>query len=72
LTQTNKMKALLVKSDSQEEMKFISDLLKKLGVFAKELDIEEIEDYGLGILIKEADRSKKVNRETIIKKLKTK
>ena len=36
------MKALLVKSDSLIEMKFIADLLKKLGVFTREMDIEEI------------------------------
>lgn len=66
------MKALLVKSRSQTEMKFISDLLKKLGVSARVLDTEEIEDYGMSALMKEVDRNKKVSRETVMRKLKSK
>ncbi len=66
------MKALLVKSKSQTEMKFISDLLKKLGVSTRIMDTEEIEDYGMSILMKDVDRSKKVSREVVMKKLKSK
>ena len=66
------MKALLVKSNSQAEMKFISDLLKKLGVSISVLDIEEFEDYGMSVLMKDVDRSKKVSRDTVMKKLKSK
>ncbi len=64
------MKALVVKSKSASEMKFISDLLKKLGVTTRLMDINEIEDYGMSVMMKEADRNKKVSRETIMKKLK--
>jgi 7-cyano-7-deazaguanine synthase in queuosine biosynthesis len=66
------MKALLVKSKSQTEMKFISDLLKKLGVSTRVMDIEDMEDYGMSVLLKEADRSKKASREAVMKKLKSK
>lgn len=66
------MKALLVQSNSQTEMKFISDLLKKLGVSTRVMDIEEIEDYGMSVLMKDVDRSKKVSRDAVMKKLKTK
>jgi hypothetical protein len=66
------MKAILVKSKNQTEMKFISDLLKKLGVSARVLDEEEIEDYGMSSLMKEVDRNKKVDRETVMRKLKSK
>jgi len=65
------MKALLVKSSSQAELKFISDLLKKLGVSTRVMDIEEIEDYGMSFLMKDVDRSKKVSRDTVMKKLKS-
>jgi intein/homing endonuclease len=65
------MKALLVKSNSPTEMKFISDLLKKLGVSSRIMDINEIEDSGMSVLMREADRSKKVSREIIMKKLKS-
>ena len=65
------MKALLVKSNSETEIKFITDLLKKLGVSTSVMDTEDIEDYGMSVLMKEADRSKKVSRETVMKKLKS-
>jgi hypothetical protein len=66
------MKALLVQSNSQTEMKFISNLLKKLGVSIREMDAEEIEDYGMSILMKDVDRSKKISRDIVMKKLKSK
>ncbi len=66
------MKALLVQSNSQTEIKFISDLLKKLGVSTIVMNAEEIEDYGMSVLLKDVDRSKKVSRETVMKKLKSK
>jgi 7-cyano-7-deazaguanine synthase in queuosine biosynthesis len=66
------MKALLVKSKSETEMKFISDLLKKLGVSTRVLDVEEIEDFGMAALMKDVDRNKKVSRETVMRKLNSK
>lgn len=64
------MKALVVKVKNQSEMKFIAELLKKLGVQSTEMEIDEIEDLALSLLMKKADRNKKVSRETIMKKLK--
>jgi len=64
------MKALVVKTKDQSEMKFISELLKKLGIQSKVMEMEEVEDLTMSILMKKADRSKKVSRETIMKKLK--
>jgi ATP-dependent RNA circularization protein (DNA/RNA ligase family) len=64
------MKALVVKAKNQSEMKFVSDLLKKLGIQATLMDIEEVEDQAMSILMKKVDRTKKVSRETIMKKLK--
>jgi reverse gyrase len=61
----------LVKSKNQAEMKFISDLLKKLGVSSSVLEMEEIEDLGMAKLLKKVDRNKKVSRELIMKKLKS-
>lgn len=66
------MKALLVRSNSRAEMKFIADLLKKLGVSITEMSDEDVEDYGMSVLMKDADRSKKVSREIVMKKLKSK
>ena len=66
------MKTLVIKSKNQSELKFISNLLKKLGVSVRLMDIDEIEDRGMSILLKQANRNKKVSRETIMKKLKSK
>jgi hypothetical protein len=66
------MKALIVKSKSNAEMKFISDLLKKLGVTTRVLDEEEIEDFGMSTLMKGVDRTKKVSKEVVMRKLKSK
>ena len=64
------MKALVVKAKNQSELKFLSDLLNKLGIQSTQMDIEEVEDQAMSILMKKTDRTKKVSRETIMKKLK--
>ena len=64
------MKALVVKAKNQSEMKFVTELMKKLGIESTLMDIEEVEDQAMSILMKKTDRTKKVSRETIMKKLK--
>ncbi len=64
------MKALVVTPKSLAEIRFLSDLLKKLGFTSTVMEKEQIEDAGLSILMKQADRKKKVSRESIMKKLK--
>jgi hypothetical protein len=64
------MKALIVKPKNQNDLKFVSDLLKKLGISSKEMEWEELEDYGMSIMMKDVDRSKKISRESVMKKLK--
>lgn len=54
------MKAIMIKSKNEVELKFLTDLLKKLGINANVLDIEDIEDMGLSLMLKKVDRSKKV------------
>ena len=51
-------------------MKFVADLLCKLGITSHVLTDEEVEDFGLSLMMKNVDRSKKVSRETVMKKLK--
>ena len=63
------MKALVVAPRTPEELKFVSQLMKKLGIATKALSLEELEDAGLSIMMKEADRSKKVSREAVMNKL---
>jgi hypothetical protein len=63
------MKALLITPKNQDEFKFVSDLLSKLGVGSSQLSKEEIEDIGMSKLMRGIDKSKKAGREEIIKKL---
>ncbi|MBL7901148.1 MAG: hypothetical protein JNK73_04065 [Bacteroidia bacterium] len=64
------MKGIVIKAKDQTEYKFLSDLLKKLGISTASMSAEELEDLGLARMMKSVNRSKKVSRETIMKKLK--
>lgn len=65
------MKAVLIAPKTATEFKFISDLLKKLGMSSATMSKEELEDLGLSKLLKSADKTKKVSGEGIIQKLKS-
>jgi len=65
------MKGLVITAKSKTEFKFLSDLLKKLGISSATMSEEELEDLGLAKLMKSVNRSKKVSRETIMAKLKS-
>ena len=65
------MKGLVITAKSQTEFKFLSDLLKKLGISSATMSEEELEDLGLAKLMKSVNRSKKVSRETIMAKLRS-
>ena len=62
-------KTLLVKPRTKDDLKLISELLKKLKIESSLIDEDELEDAGLTLLMKEADRTKKVSRDLIMKKL---
>lgn len=63
------MKSILVIPKNIKEFEFLSGLLSKLGISARTLTAEEIEDLGMSLLMKQADRTRKVSRETIMRKL---
>ena len=65
------MTTLLISPKSYNELKFIEDFLHKIGVVSKELSKDEKEELGISILMKQADRSRRVSRETIMKKLRS-
>jgi len=54
---------------NQIEFQFVYDLLKKLGMTPTVMSEEELEDVGFSKLMKAADKTKKVSRETIMAKL---
>ena len=63
------MHPIIINPKSKSEMKFVSDLLSKLQISSRALTEDELEDFGMSILMKEAGRSKKVSREAVMKKL---
>ena len=65
------MKAVIIKPKSATELKFINDLLKKLGVNSSTVSKEDVEDIGLSKLMRGVDKSKKVSKDSIISKLKS-
>jgi hypothetical protein len=65
------MKALVIKPKNDKELRFVSDLLKKLGINSSSVSLEDLEDIGLSKLMRKADKSKKASRSEIMKKLST-
>lgn len=65
------MKALVVTPKNDSEFKFVSELLKKLGIGSSTLSQEELEDIGLSKLMHSADKTKTASRSEIMKKLST-
>ena len=63
------MKALVITPKNNNEFKFISDLLKKLGVGASSVSEEQLEDIGISKMLESVDKTKKVSRSEIMRKL---
>ena len=63
------MKAIVVTPKSNDEFKFVADLLKKLGIGTSTLTKDEIENIGMLKLMNNVDKSKRVSRAVIMKKL---
>ena len=63
------MKALVVTPKNSNEFKFVTDLLKKLGVGSSTVTREDLEDIGMSKLMRQVDKTKKAGRAEIMKKL---
>jgi hypothetical protein len=63
------MKALVITPKNDNEFKFLADLLKKLGISSSALSYEDLEDIGMSKLMRGTDKTKKVSRTEIMKKL---
>jgi hypothetical protein len=63
------MKALVITPKNSNEFKFVSELLKKLGVGSSALSKDELEDIGLSKLMHNVDKTQKASRSEIMKKL---
>ncbi|MBP9067937.1 MAG: hypothetical protein KBG47_00410 [Bacteroidia bacterium] len=65
------MKGMVITAKTQTEYKFLTDLLKKLGITSSMVSEEDLEDLGLSKMLKSVNKSKKVSREGIMQKLKS-
>lgn len=65
------METLIVRSKNKKDLLLIASLLERMKVQARLLSEEDQEDYYLVQLMKQADRSKKVSVEEVMKKLTT-
>lgn len=65
------MKAILIKPETTADLEFILSLMQKLGTTVQIVDSEELEDLGMSILLRDADRTKTVSRAEVMRKLKT-
>lgn len=65
------MKAVVIVPKNKNELKFVNELLRKLEIASSVMSEVEMEDVRLARLMKSADRSKKVSRDVIMKKLKS-
>lgn len=65
------MKAIVVNPKDEQEFAFVTELLEKLGVDAKFISEEDIEDIGLSLLLRQADRTDLVSEDEIRSKLKS-
>ncbi len=54
---------------SKQDIKLFTELAKRLGLKAKELSVEEAEDYALGEAIMEGRKTGYVEEEAIMKTL---
>ncbi|QNL21532.1 hypothetical protein HZR84_06150 [Hyphobacterium sp. CCMP332] len=63
------MSSIVINLKDKSKFDFISKLLKKLGVKSNELSEEEMEDIGLGIIMKEVKCWETVSDSEILKKL---
>ena len=66
------MDRVIVKPNNAEELQFLVTLLKKLDIDSQVMNEEELEDLGLLLAMKEADRNERVSDDAIMAKLRSK
>ena len=63
------MQSLLITPKDEAELELLSALLARLNIATTVLTEDDQEDIGLGALMREADRSEHVSRESVFKAL---
>ncbi len=63
------MESIIINPKDKAEFKLLTLLFSKMNISSKLITKEDQEDLGLAILMKEADRTQKVSKETIMETL---
>ena len=63
------MKAIVITPKDSNELRFVTNLLNKLGVGSSTVSQDELEDIGMSKLLRQVDKTKKVSRIEVMKKL---
>ena len=63
------MNTIIVQPKTKAETQLVSDLLRKMRINSKILNDQEREEFGLGLLMKQANRTEKVSRNKVMEKL---
>ena len=64
------MESMIINPKNKAEFELLTQLLTKMKVTAKVISEEDKEDLGLAVLMREADRTQKVSKETVVETLK--
>ena len=63
------MEGAILHTESDKDLALILQLAKKLGISARKLSKDEIEDYGLSIAISEGKTGEYIDTETFLSEL---
>jgi hypothetical protein len=61
--------ALLIRPKNAEEAELLQSLVDRMGMKSHRLSEDDVLDMGLAVLMRKADRTKKVSEETVMKLL---
>jgi len=63
------MEGAILHTDSDKDLSLILQLAKRLGISARKLSKDEIEDYGLSIAISEGKTGEYIDTDTFLTEL---
>ena len=63
------MDSIMITPSNQQDLELLASIAKRMGFETKVFTEEEKEDLGMAYLINQADRTKTVSKEAVMKKL---
>jgi hypothetical protein len=63
------MKAVVINPKNSSELKFVTEILNKLGIKSAAIPPEGLEDLAMSKMLKKVDKSRKATRAEVMKKL---